>query len=149
MASDQGNPSAFSCAMGGKKKQTLEENSFSLYRNWVFGAGDGGEQNQAWQSLSPALSVTGKHPGPSELCGSTCLHSPSSVLWITQEYEGCQLSAAQGKQVGSWCEAQPEGSSAWAVARAVVRRTMVKSFARSLCFLSCLKAAPQALQGKV
>jgi len=43
MASDQGNPSAFLCAMGGKKDRGTEEGkSLSLCREIAFSAGDGG-----------------------------------------------------------------------------------------------------------
>lgn len=66
MASDQGNLSAFSCATGGKKRQTPGEgNSSSLGKEISFCAGDGGQAEpspcpRAWLSPSPALAAVGE-----------------------------------------------------------------------------------------
>lgn len=104
MASDQGNPSAFSCAVGGKKKQTLgEENSFSLCIEIGFGAGDGGEQNQAWRSLSPALSAIGEHPGLVAF-RAVWLHMPSQPLFCFVENPGARglsVQCCSGKASGN------------------------------------------------
>lgn len=151
MASDQGNPSAFSSAMGGKKKQTLEENSFSLYRNWIWGRG----WRWAEPSTAKPLTCTFCHGGAPRAGGLQSCVAPHaftglllfcgeprstravhSVLLRQSRWEhGVRPSLKAGVH-GQWPEGLWEGP--WS-----------KSFGRSLCFLSCLSTVAQALQGQV
>lgn len=69
------------------------------------------------KSLSPALSVTGEHPGLVAI-RAVWLPMPSQPFFCSVESPGVQGLSVQycsGKASGTWCEAQPEGRSVWAV----------------------------------
>lgn len=116
MASDQGNPSAFSCAMGGKKREGNTRGGqliFSVKKSG-FVQGTEGKQYWAWLSPSPVLPAIEEHWGLVTF-RAVQLHGPSSarssILWRTQEGLGLSVQSCSGKAHGNqvWGSAWRQG----------------------------------------